>query len=146
MPHMMKKNLGPLLLAALLSCGGYSTAQQSPSERFADKQGIKPPPTQAKPQQNEQIRDQLTQLQMQVKDLQAEVSVLKAEQQLIQKTAKQNHELVADSRIMQTQNRENLNLLQTTVGRNEQQIGTLGQQVSSMMLDLGRVKTKLGLY
>ena len=83
---------------------------------------------------------------MQVKDLQSEVSTLRAEQQLIRKTAKQNHELVMDSRIVQTQGQENLNLLQSIVGRNEQQIGTLGQQVSSMMLDLGRVKTKLGLY
>jgi len=83
---------------------------------------------------------------MQVKDLQAEVSTLRVEQQLIRKTAKQNHELVMDSRIVQTQGQENLNLLQSIVGRNEQQIGTLGQQVSSMMLDLGRVKTKLGLY
>ena len=147
MPHMMKKSLSSLLFAAVLSCGGYVAAQPSAIQKSAGKQSVNTPSTQTKTQQqNDQLRDQLAQLRMQVKDLQAEVSTLRVEQQLIRKTAKQNHELVMDSRIVQTQGQENLNLLQSIVGRNEQQIGTLGQQVSSMMLDLGRVKTKLGLY
>src|SRR5207302_6812150 len=71
---------------------------------------------------------------------------LRSEQQVIGATAKQTHELVLDSRVAQTQGREDLNSLARTVGRNEKQINELGQQVSSMMLDLRRVKTKVGLY
>jgi hypothetical protein len=61
-------------------------------------------------------------------------------------TAKETHELVFDSRVVQTQGREDLNSLARPVGRNEKQINELGQQVGSMMLDLRRVKTKVGLY
>ena len=71
---------------------------------------------------------------------------LRSEQLAIGATAKETHELVLDSRVVQTQGREELNSLARTVSRNEKQINELAQQVSSMMLDLRRVKTKVGLY
>ena len=144
MPHITKRTLGPLLFAGILICFGYVAAQQSPSQQSGRTQTVKPQATLQ--QQNDQLRDQLAQLQMQVKDLQAAIDDLKSEQQAIGATAKENHELVLDSRIAQTQGREDLNSLVRAVGRNEKQIDKLGQQVSSMMLDLRRVKTKVGLY
>jgi len=100
---MIKKSLGSLLSAAILSCGGYVAAQPSAIQKSAGKQSVNTPSTQTKTQQqNDQLRDQLAQLRMQVKDLQTEVSALRAEQQLIRKTAKQNYELVMDSRIAQS--------------------------------------------
>ena len=61
-------------------------------------------------------------------------------------TTKETRELVLDSHVTQMQGREDLNSLARTVSRNEKQINELGQQTSSMMLDLRRVKTKVGLY
>jgi hypothetical protein len=83
---------------------------------------------------------------MQVKDLQAAIDDLKSEQQMIEATAKETRELVLDSRVAQAQGREELSSLLRAAGRNEKQIDQLGQQVSSMMVDLRRVKTKVGLY
>jgi ABC-type transporter Mla subunit MlaD len=147
MPHITKRTLGPLVFAGILICFGYIAAQQSPSQQSGRTQSVKPPSTQATlQQQTDQLRDQLAQLQMQVKDLHTAIDDLRSEQQAIGATAKETHELVLDSRVMQTQGREELNSLARTVGRNEKQIDQLGRQVSSMMLDLRRVKTKVGLY
>ena len=147
MPRMTKQTLGSLLFAGTLICFGYSAAQQSPSQQSGRTQSVKPQSTQAMlQQQNNQLRDQLAQLQMQVKDLQAAIDDLKSEQQMIEATTKETHELVLDSRVAQAQGREKLSSLVRAVGRNEKQIDQLGQQVSSMMLDLRRVKTKVGLY
>jgi hypothetical protein len=147
MSQISKRTFGPLLFAGVLICFGYIAAQQSPSQQSGRTQGVKPQPTQATPQQqNDQLRDQLSQLQVQVKDLQTAVDDLRSGQQAIGATAKETHELVLDSRVVQTQGREDLNSLARTVGRNEKEINALGQQVSSMMLDLRRVKTKVGLY
>ena len=147
MPRMTKQTLGSLLLAGTLICFGYSAAQQSPSQQSGRTQSAKPPSTQATlQQQNDQLRDQLAQLQMQVKDLQAAIDDLKSEQQMIEATTKETRELVLDSRVAQAQGREELSSLVRAAGRNEKQIDQLGQQVSSMMLDLRRVKTKVGLY
>lgn len=147
MPHINKRILGPSLFAGILICFGYAAAQQSPSQPSGRTQTVKPRPTQATlQQQNDQLRDQLAQLQMQVKDLQAAVDDLRPQQQMIEATAKETHELVLDSRVLQTQVREELNSLGRAAGRNEKQIDHLGQQVSSMMLDLRRLKTKVGLY
>jgi len=147
MPSMTKQTLGSLLFAGTLICFGYSAAQQSPSQQSGRTQSAKPQSSQATlQQQNDQLRDQLSQLQVQVKDLQTAVDDLRSGQQAIGATAKETHELVLDSRVVQTQGREDLNSLARTVGRNEKEINALGQQVSSMMLDLRRVKTKVGLY
>jgi septal ring factor EnvC (AmiA/AmiB activator) len=147
MPHITKRTLGPLLFAGLLICFGYVAAQQSPSQQSGRTQSVKPQSTQtALQQQSDQLRDQLAQLQMQVKDLQAAINDLRSEQQVIAATAKETHGLLLDSRVAQTQGRDDLNALVRAVGRNEKQIDRLGQQVSSMMLDLRRVKTKVGLY
>jgi uncharacterized protein YlxW (UPF0749 family) len=147
MPHITKPTLGPLLFAGILICFNYIAAQQSPSQQSGRTQSVKSQPTQMTlQQQNDQLRDQLAQLQMQVKDLQAAIDDLRSEQQVIGATAKETHGLVLDSRVAQTQGREELNSLAKTVSRNEKQINELGQQVSSMMLDLRRVKTKVGLY
>ncbi len=147
MPHMTKRTLGPLVFASILICFGHIAAQQSPSQQSGRTQSVKPQPTQATlQQQNDQLRDQLAQLQMQVKDLQTAIDDLRSEQLAIGATAKETHELVLDSRVVQTQGREELNSLARTVSRNEKQINELAQQVSSMMLDLRRVKTKVGLY
>jgi septal ring factor EnvC (AmiA/AmiB activator) len=147
MPRMTKQTLGSLLFAGTLIFFGYSAAQQSPSQQSGRTQSAKPQSTQATlQQQNDQLRDQLAQLQMQVKDLQAAIDDLKSEQQMIEATTKETRELVLDSRVAQAQGREELNSLVRAVGRNEKQIDQLGQQVSSMMLDLRRVKTKVGLY
>ncbi len=147
MPHITKRTLGPLLFAGILICFNYIAAQQSPSQQSARTRSVKPPSTPAPlQQQNDQLRDQVAQLQMQVKDLQAAIDDLRSEQQVIGATVKESHELVLDSRVMQTQGREDLNSLARTVGRNEKQMNELAQQVSSMMLDLRRVKTKVGLY
>ena len=78
--------------------------------------------------------------------LQTAIDDLRSEQQVIGTTAKETHELVLDSRVGQTQGREDLNSLVRAVGRNEKQIEGLRQQASSLMLDLRRVKTKVGLY
>jgi hypothetical protein len=48
---------------------------------------------------------------MQVKDLQTAIDDLRSEQQAIGATAKETHELVLDSRVVQTQGREELNSL-----------------------------------
>jgi len=147
MPHITKRTFSSLLLAGILICVGYLAAQQRPSQQAGGTQSVRPQSTQATlQQQNDQLRDQLVQLQMQVKDLQAAISDLSSEQQVIEANAKEAHELVLDSRVMRTQDREDLNSLGRTVGRDETQIGKLEQQVSSMMLDLRRVKTKVGLY
>jgi chromosome segregation ATPase len=147
MPHITKRTLGPLLFAAILICFNYIAAQQSPSQQSGRAQSVKSQPTQVTlQQQNDQLRDQLAQLQMQVKDLQAAIDDLRSEQQVIGATVKETHGLVLDSRVAQTQGREDLNSLTRTVSRNEKQIDQLGQRVSSMMLDLRRVKTKVGLY
>jgi len=147
MPHITKRTLGRLLFAGILICFGYVAAQESQSQQSGRTQSIKPQSTQATLQRkSDQLRDQLVQLQMQVKDLQAAIDDLRSEQHVIGATAKETHELVLDSRVAQTQGREDLKSLTRTVGRNEKQINELGQQVSSMMLDLRRVKTKVGLY
>jgi chromosome segregation ATPase len=147
MPRITKRTLGSLLFAGTLICFAYVAAQQSPSVRSDRTQSIKPQSTQATlQQQNDQLRDQLVQLQMQVKDLQAAFDDLRSQQQVIGATAKETHELVLDSRVVQTQGREDLNSLVRAVNLNEKQIDKLGQQVSSMILDLRRVKTKVGLY
>ena len=147
MPHITKRTLGLLLFAGILICFGYIAAQQSSSQQSGRTQSVKPQPTQATLQQRtDQLRDQLAQLQMQVKDLQTAIDDLKSGQQEIGATAQKTHELVLDSRVAQTQDREHLNSLVRAMGRNEKQIDQLRQQVGSMMLDLRRVKTKVGLY
>jgi chromosome segregation ATPase len=147
MPHITKRTLGPLLFVGILICFGYIAAQQNSSQQSGRTQRVKPQPTQATlQQQTDQLRDQLAQLQMQLKDLQTAIDDLKSGQQEIGATATKTHELVLDSRVAQTQDRENLNSLVRAMGRNEKQIDQLRQQVSSMMLDLRRVKTKVGLY
>jgi chromosome segregation ATPase len=147
MPSITSWTFGPLLLVGILTSFGYIAAQQNPSQQSRRTQSVKPKSTQATlQQQNDQLRDQLTQLQMQVKDLQAAINDLRSEQQAIGATAKETHEVVLDSRIAQNQGREDMNSLVRAVGQNEKQIDKLGQQVSSMVLDLRRVKTKVGLY
>jgi ABC-type transporter Mla subunit MlaD len=147
MPHITKRTLGSLLFAGTLICFAYVAAQQSPSLRSERTQSVKPQSIQGTPQQqNDQLRDQLAQLQMQVKDLQTAIDDLNAEQQMIEATTKETRELAMNSRVAQTQAREDLNSLLRTVSRDERKIDQLGQQVSSMMLDLRRVKTKVGLY
>ena len=147
MPHIATRTLGPLIFASVLICFGYIAAQRSPSQQSGRTQSVKPQITQATlQQQNDQLRDQLTQLQMQVKDFQTAIDDLRSAQQMIGATAKETHELVLNSRVAQTQGREQLNSLMRSVGQNEKQIDKLAQQVSSMMLDLRRVKTKVGLY
>jgi chromosome segregation ATPase len=147
MPHVSKRTLGPLVFAGVLICFGHIAAQQNRSQQSERTQSVKPQSTQTTlQQQNDQLRDQLAQLQMQVRDLQAAIDDLRSAQQVIGATAKETHELVLDSRVMQTGAREDLNSLVRAVGQNEKQIDKLGQQVSNMMLDLRRVKTKVGLY
>jgi TolA-binding protein len=147
MPHITKRTLAPLLFAGILICFGYIAAQQSSSQQFGRTQSVKPQLTQATlEQRTDQLRDQLAQLQMQVKDLQTTIDDLKSGQQEIGATAQKTHELELDSRVAQTQDRENVNSLVRAMGRNEKQIDQVRQQVSSMMLDLRRVKTKVGLY
>jgi ABC-type transporter Mla subunit MlaD len=147
MARITKQTLGSLLFGGTLLCFAYVAAQQSPGVQSERSQSVKPQSTQATaPQQNDQLRDQVAQLQMQVRDLQAAIDDLRSEQQAIGATAKETRELVLDSRVAQKQGREDLNSLVRSVGRNEKQIDQLGQQVSSMMLDLRRVKTKVGLY
>jgi chromosome segregation ATPase len=143
MPHMIKRT-SPLLFAAVLSCVGYLVAQQS--QQSGRTQTTQQRSTPVAPQQQNDLRGDLAQLQMQVKDLQAAVDDLKAEQQMIEVSAKENHELVLDSQIAQKQSRADLNSLARAVERNEKQVNTLEQQVSSMLSDLRRVKTKVGLY
>ena len=147
MPHIAKRTFGPLAFAGILICSGYIAAQQNPSQQAGRTQIVRPQSIQAtRQQQTDQLRDQLAQLQMQVKDLQVAIDDLRSEQQAIGATAKENHELVLDGRVAQTQGREDLNSLARTVGRDDKQVNELAQQVSSMMLDLRRVKTKVGLY
>jgi len=130
MLHMAKRLVGTLLLTGVLICFGY-VAQQS-GRTQADKP--------------EAQNDQLAQLQMQVKDLQAAIDDLRSQQQVIAASAKESHELVLDSRIAQTQSRKDLNSVVMAVGRNERDIDQFGRQISSMMRDLQRVKTKVGLF
>lgn len=146
MPRITKRTLGPLIFASVLICFGYIAAQQSPSQQSGRTQSVKTQSQTAPQQQNDQLRDQLAQLHMQVKDLQTAIDELRSEQEVIGATAKETHELLLDRRVAQTQGREELNALARAVGRNEKQINELGQQVSSMMLDLRRIKTKVGLY
>ena len=130
MLHMAKRLRGTLLLAGVLICFGY-VAQQS-GRTQADK-----------PQAQ---NDQLAQLQMQVKDLQAAIDDLRSQQQAIAVSARESHELVLDSRTAQTQSRKDLNSVIMAVGQNERAIDQFGRQISSMMRDLQRVKTKVGLF
>jgi len=130
MLHMAKRLLGTLLLAGVLICFGY--VAQEPGRTQADK----PQP------QN----DPLAQLQMQVKDLQAAIDDLRSQQEVISASAKESHDLVLDSRIAQVQSRKDLNSAVTAVGRNERDIDQIGRQISGMMRDLQRVKTKVGLF
>ena len=147
MPHITKRTFGPLVFASVLICFGYIAAQQNPSQQSGRTQSVKPQSTQVTLRSsNDQLRDQLVQLQMQVKDLQAAIDDLRSQQQVIGATAKETHELILDSRVVQTQGREDLNSLVRAMNLNEKQIDKLGQQVTSMMLDLRRVKTKVGLY
>jgi septal ring factor EnvC (AmiA/AmiB activator) len=147
MPHILRRTFSSLFFAGILICGGYVAAQQSPNQPSTRRQSTRPETTQATPQQqNDQLRDQLVQLQMQVKDLQAAVDDLKSAQQAYEASAKEIHELLVNTRVLQTQQRQSLNSLARSVGQDEKQIATLGQQASSMMLDLRRVKTKVGLY
>ena|SRR5713101_5761944 len=146
MPHITKRTLSPVLFAGILICVGYISAQQSPGQERGRTQSVKPPAQATLQQQNDQLRDQLAQLQMQIKDLRAAIDDLKTEQQMIEATAKESHELVLDSRVVQTQDRQKLNSLLRTVSQDEKKIDQVEQQVSSMMLDLRRVKTKVGLY
>jgi chromosome segregation ATPase len=147
MPLFTKRTFSSLLFGAILICGGYVGAQQRPSQQPTRTQRVEPQSIQATlQQQNDQLRDQLAQLQMQVKDLQAAIDDLRSKQQVIGTSAKEAHELVLDSRAVQTQYREDLNSLVRAVDRDEKQVDRLGQQLSSMMLDLRRVKTKVGLY
>jgi septal ring factor EnvC (AmiA/AmiB activator) len=147
MPHITKRTFSSLLFAGILICVSYVAAQRSPSQQPRGTQGAKPQSTQETPQQQtDQLRDQLLQLQMEVKDLQAAISNLSSEQRVTGATVKETHELLLDSQLVQTQNRQDLNSLIRTVGQDEKQLDKLGQQVSSMILDLRRVKTKVGLY
>jgi uncharacterized protein YlxW (UPF0749 family) len=146
MPHIIKRTLSPVLFAGILICLGYISAQQSPAQERGRTQSVKPPAQATLQQQNDQLRDQLAQLQMQIEDLRAAIDDLKTEQQMIEATAKESHELVLDSRLVQTQDRQKLNSLLRTVSQDEKKIDQVEQQVSSMMLDLRRVKTKVGLY
>jgi len=140
MPYITKRTLRPLLFPVILICVGYIAAQQSPSQQSGRTQSVAPQSTQPTPQQQ---TEQVAQLQMQVKDLQAAIDDLKTEQQMIKATAKETHELVLDSRAVQKQDRESL---RRAVVQNEHEIDNLGRQANSMMRDLVRVKTKVGLY
>jgi chromosome segregation ATPase len=131
MVRVAKWPLGTLLFGALLMCVGYVAAQQSGRTQTNKPQA-----------QN----DQLARLQMEVADLQAAVNDLRSEQKVIAASAKESHELVLDSRILQTQGQKDLNSVEMALGRNEREIGQLGQEIGSMMQDLQRVKTKLGLF
>jgi peptidoglycan hydrolase CwlO-like protein len=126
MPHISKRVLLPLFVGILI-CFGYvgGTTQ-------ADK-----------PQAQ---NDQLAQLQMQVKDLQAAIDDLRSQQQVTGASAKESHELVLDTRIAQAQSQKELNSVEMTLGRDDREIDQLGRQISSMMRDLQRVKTKVGLF
>jgi TolA-binding protein len=136
-----------LLFAGTLICVGYIAAQQNSSQRPGATPSAKPPSGQATPQQqNDQLRDQLAQLQMQVKDLQVAIDDLKTEQQATEATVKESRDLLLDSRVMQTQGRQDLNSAIKAAGLNERRMDKLEQQISSMMLDLRRVKTKVGIY
>jgi len=131
MLHMAKRRLiGTLLLTGVLICFGYVVQQSAKTQ--ADK-----PQAQS---------DQLAQLQMQVKDLQAAIDDLRSQQEVISASAKESHELVLDSRIAQAQSRKDLNSVVMAVGRNERGIDQIGRQITSMMRDLQRVKTKVGLF
>jgi predicted nucleic acid-binding Zn-ribbon protein len=143
MPHITKRT-SPLLFAAVLVCVSYLVAQQN--QQSVRTQTTQPRSSPAAPQPQSDVRDQLAQLQMQVKDLQTTIDDLKSEWQMIEVKAKETHELVLDNQIVQKQDREQLNSLARAVDRNEKQVNTLAQQVSSMMSDLRRVKTKVGLY
>lgn len=135
-----------LLLAGTLICVAYIAAQQNPSQPSGRTASAKPPAQATPQQQNDQLRDQVAQLQMQVKDLQAAIDDLKSEEQATQATAKETHELLLDSRVMQTQGRADMNSVIKSVALNERRIDRLEQQISSMTRDLSRVKTKVGLY
>lgn len=130
MLHMAKRLPGTWLLTGVLICFGY-VAQQS-GRTQADKP--------------EAQNDQLAQLQMQVKDLQAAIDDLRSQQQVIAASAKESHELVLASQMAQTQSRKDLNSVVMAVGRDEREIDQFGRQISSMMRDLQRVKTKVGLF
>lgn len=142
MMRISKQSLSTLLFASVLAGSGYIAAQRSPTQQTQRTNAA-----QARPgQQNNDLRDEVTQLQTQVKDLQTAVADLQAEQKKTAASAKENHDLVLDTRIAQTQSREQLNLLSKAVERDERQLAEIGQQLSRMSLDIGRVKTKLGLY
>lgn len=140
--HTTKSPLAPLLLACVLICYGYIAAQQRPTQQSAKTQNAKSQPA----QQNDQLRDQVAQLQKQVQDLQAAMDDLRTQEQVIGSSARETRELVLSTQIEQKQAREKWDSLIRAVGQHDRQIDELGRQVSSMMRDLGRVKTKVGLY
>ena len=147
MPHTAKLTFSSLLCAEVLICVGYVAAQQNPSQQSKRTQSVKAQSAQAAPvQQDMQVRDRLAQLQMQVHDLQTAIDDLRSKQLLIGSTAEEAHQLVSDSRVVQAQERAELNSLAKTVGGEETQLDKLGQQVSRMLSDLQRVKSKVGLY
>lgn len=131
MVHVTKSAFGPLLLALVPICFGYIAAQQQEPART---------------KQTDQLRDQLDRLQKQVQDLQAAIDDLRAQQQVIAVSAKESRQLVLSTQIEQKQAREKQDLLVRSVGQHDRQIDELGRQLNSMMRDLSRVKTKVGLF
>ncbi len=93
--HISKQLLSPLFVAVLIF-SGYVAAQRSPSQASEQTQRAKPT-EQTRPQEKNDLRDEVTQLQMQVKDLQAAVDDLKSQLKTIGVTAKENHDLVLDT-------------------------------------------------
>ena len=83
---------------------------------------------------------------MQVKDLQAAIDDLKSQQQVIVTAFKETRGLALDTSVAQKQDRADLDSLVKAVGRNDRRIDSLGRQLDSMMRDLQRVKTKVGLF
>jgi outer membrane murein-binding lipoprotein Lpp len=118
MQQITKRSLGLVLLAGSLTCIGYLAAKQGPSEQSKGTQ--RTPPQQINPS-----RDQLEQLETQVKDLRSALDNLS---------------------MVRAQDREGVQEVQRTLGQDEKRIDKLGQQVSKIMFDLDRVKTKVGLY
>jgi len=144
MPNIDKLTFSSLLPIAILVCVAYVGARQNPSQQ--------PRTQRAKTQsaqallQDRQIGDQIAQLQKQIQDLQIAIDDLRSKQVLISARAEEANTLATDSRVLQAQDRDSLNSLSMTVGRGEERLDKLGQEVSRMTLDLQRVKTKVGLY
>jgi peptidoglycan hydrolase CwlO-like protein len=114
----------PLLIAGMMICVSYVTAQQSLNQDPTKVETLQSAET-SSPQQNGQVGDPVVQLQMQVEELQAAIGDLKSKQQLA------SQELAA---------------LSTNTERQQRQIDKLGQQVGRAALQLERVKTRIGLY